>query len=506
MVRPHIHIEPSAFCWRPYWSSRFESLWSLLRKFAYLNAITSREIRILFGSDSTPQSLDQWKWCLRSDLRRLGGLDAAILSIIFGSGYSNLAEATVLPYVHESEASILTSEFLRFCPTCIRQGFHSTLHQLLFLATCPAHGDRLENRCMDCLTETIPYTLPSVSSKDISKCTHVLNGLKQHLKLSSIEKLRKEAADRERALLSDAEWLMKRVELNTPEQPIAQWVPQGAGRRYFTRYFKRLPAYWADVFMYNSRKGSFNVSKVRGTHIQVWSRECFRPSVPNSRHDLKASSLVTASEARDLELYRIYKAIRRHLTRNYLLRHRRCIVKVGRHIWWERLSLTWQGSICPAANAMLLWRMFYEGVNEPNKLFRPLGPHRSWFNDPQPRVYWDRPSVALPERVVRRIFTLECVGIFYECLLLAEALYRRNAYSFQVEYVKGRRRPHWLIEGGGGSEVTIHWWLSRPLPSLFGHTSSLFKSCRAKQCPGDRPILAPSLAPESTIINSLIIS
>ena len=134
--------------------------------------------------------------------------------------------------------------------------------------------------------------------------------------------------------------------------------------------------------------------------------------------------------------------------------------------------------------------MFWEGVNEPQKLFRPLGPHRSWLNDPQPRIYWDQPSDILPDWVLRRIFSLECVGTFQECLLLAESLYRRNAYSFQTGYVKGRRKPYWLIEENESGMVTIHWWVSRSLPSFFSHNSAYYKSRKAKLCPGERPVLA----------------
>ena len=471
-------IEPSAFCWRPYWASRFESLWSLLRKFAYLNAITHDEIRRLFRHKNVSQDSNQWrwKWFLRADLRSFAGLDPSKLSTIFGIGHGDLVEATVLPYVHENEAVSLTSEFLRFCPTCISQGFHTPLHQLLFLVKCSAHGDRLESRCTDCLTQTIPYKFPSVSSKDLSTCIHMLYGLSQHLTHSSVEEIRKEAADRERALLSDAKWLMKRTELNTPEQTVAQFVPLGAKWRCFTRYIRRLPAYWADV-MPSSCKASFNISKLPCVHIRIrsskWSSKC-----ETSNRDECVSNLpVLADRTWKLELFRTYKAIRRYLIRSYLSHHRWCIIKVRKDVGWNRLT-TWQGTTCPAANALLLWRMFWEGASQPHLLFRPLGSHRERFDNP--RVRWDPPIVNLPDRILLRIFTLECLGIFQECLLVVEALYRRGAYPLQLHYMKGRRIPHWVVEQSMGGEFTIHWWASRPLSSFFGQSSLYFKSCEVK--------------------------
>lgn len=479
-------IKPSAFCWRPYWLSRFESLWSLLRKFAYLNAINHYEIRKLFRCAGVYKKLD-WAWHLpKDDLSHFGALDPSKLSSMFGIGDKHLAEATMLRYVQGYEAGILTSDFLRFCPTCIYQGFHSPLHQLLFLTKCPAHGDRLEIRCTECITLTIPYKLPSISSKDLSSCVHMVHGLSKHLTYGNMGELRKEAAEREKGLLSAAKWLMKRVELATPEQPITQWVPPGARQKYIMRYVRRLPAYWAEVFGATSRKGSFNVSKVADTHIQVSHHETSRTNEIGSRFDLKASLPTKAAEAWDLEIYRIYKSLGRHFVQSYLGQHRRCIVRVGRHISWSSYTLTWQGVTCPTANALLLWRMCWEGVDHPYMLFRR---HQRTLDYPRPPIYWDPPSVALPDWALRRIFVLECVGLFHECLLVAEALYRRNAYSFYTGYVKGRRKPHWLIEESETGELTIHWWVSRSLASLFGQNTSHFKSCEAKPGSYNRPLL-----------------
>jgi hypothetical protein len=82
------------------------------------------------------------------------------------------------------------------------------------------------------------------------------------------------------------------------------------------------------------------------------------------------------------------------------------------------------------------------------------------------------------EVLLLRIFALECIGIFHECLLVVEALYRRDAYPLQLHYVQGRRIPHWLIEESTEGELTVHWWTSRPLSSFFGQNSSYFKSCK----------------------------
>jgi hypothetical protein len=479
----HTSLERSAFCWRPHWSSRFESLWSLLRKFAHLNAINHYEVLKLFKCNDVSQRIDHSRWCLRADLRHFGALDPLRLSTILGSDGRDIAEATVLKFVQEHEAGILTSEFLRFCPTCIYQGFHSPIHQLLFLANCPAHGDRLVIRCTECFTLTIPYKILSVSSEDLSNCAHMTYGLSQHLTHSDVGKLQKEATKRERALLPIAKLLMMRVEISAAEQLITQSTPTRMRQRHVPHHLGRLLGYWVEVFRSNFSKRSFKIPKATSIHIQVSHRETPRSKGARSGVDLEDDFPWKAAEAWDLELYKIYKAIDRHLRQCYLSYHRRCIVIVGNRFGWYTSDWTRRGRICPAANALLLWRMLMEGVGEPYMLFQPR--RRSWDGHYRPRINWVSPSDTLPNWVLRRIFALECLGFFHECLLLAEALYRGNVYSFQLMYVKGRRRLHWLIEKGESGNWIIHWWVPRPLSSVFNQSSWHFNSCDTKTSAGE---------------------
>lgn len=230
------------------------------------------------------------------------------------------------------------------------------------------------------------------------------------------------------------------------------------------RYIKKLPGYWADVFIPGSFEGSFNISKHRDTHIQIRSREFSFKSDMYYRHGPMDFTDNEKQRVWNDELYKIYKSIRRHLIRNYLSRHRRCFNKVRTYTWWNEHYVKCEGNICPAVNAVLLWWMFYVKACSPEGLFSQ--PNKWWR---PPRFRWDSPSDTLPENVIRRIFTLESIGIFQECLLLAEARYRQNTFSFYVVDIKGRRKPHWLVEESEGGWFTIHWWVSETLSSFFGN-------------------------------------
>jgi hypothetical protein len=45
---------------------------------------------------------------------------------------------------------------LRYCPECLRLGYHSTLFQYLGLATCPMHGCLLQLGCSGCAHKVVP--------------------------------------------------------------------------------------------------------------------------------------------------------------------------------------------------------------------------------------------------------------------------------------------------------------------------------------------------------------
>lgn len=146
-----------------------------------------------------------------------------------------------------------------------------------------------------------------------------------------------------------------------------------------------------------------------------------------------------------------------------------------------------------------LWQVgtFWEDVDQPSKLRVPPKPPWARHRDQQQRIDWYAPSFALPDWVLRRVFTIECIGTFYECLLLAETFYRRKTYSFQPGYITRRRIPYWLVEKGENGEFTVHWWVSRSLSSLVSQSSSHFTSFRAKSCPGKASINSSDLVKSS---------
>ena len=53
-------------------------------------------------------------------------------------------------YLMPGEVEYLSSDSLRYCLSCMTKGFHSPIHQLLFIEFCPFHGTPLNDGCPAC--------------------------------------------------------------------------------------------------------------------------------------------------------------------------------------------------------------------------------------------------------------------------------------------------------------------------------------------------------------------
>ena len=478
-----VEFDPAAYCWRQRWWSRFESIWSLLRKFAYANAINHCELQRSLGNKSVSHKRDHWRWKSRADLRSLGSLDPTKLSRIFQVDLESLAEATVVPFVRPHEVSLLACESLRFCLTCIGQGFHSSLHQLLLLKSCPVHGEPLVTRCPQCGGAALPYELGFIAREQVSKCKHITPRLLSSLRGGGELDSNPDAAARERGLLTVAEWLRKRVGLNTAEQPLWRGIDRMFEERLRCQLLRRLPSYWSDILESDVPSCCPDTS-ANATHGSI-KVHAPKPKIRAISARGESSSRQVIDDEWYLELYRIYKSIRRRLGKTYLRPHRRCAVNLARYVWWDSFMTTMKGVVCAPANALLIWRMHCEGLIKPDMLFQP---YRSNRNALLQHVDWSPPDVNLPKHVLRRIFALDCLGLFYEAVLVADFLRRRRLYSLRRDQLKGRRIPYWIVKTDGSNHV-IHWWFPKALTAVLRLRPKTAEVNKAAECPYQMPVV-----------------
>jgi hypothetical protein len=435
-------------CWRAQWVNKYESLWSLIRKFAILNFASARDVKGIFARDRTEQPRSKPSCRFDGDLRFFGSLDPVRLARVLNLSESVLREALVDYYVKRREALHVSADVLRFCPACLKNGFHSAMYQLLFVKNCPLHGDSLRSHCQACSLRHVPYTLSSAVNAGSAGCCQCLGSWAGY----SLESSYLNASRNHQALAYLSNWLGLRTKLAAIDQPLELWLGADSSAKWNQRRLQHLPRYWADAL--GSRLPDFLFSRSKPV-IHVVRKLCTEPNRVQRTAQTRESALRDSGNQKwGFELFGIYKSVRRYLMRTRLFLHATCIARVCRHGWLDQLMA--DGKICAPANAFVLWRMYFEGVPKPNSLITRYRGYNSRHGRPV-RIHWQPPIVSLPQKVLQHLFVRECLAAFEECWLLALAHKRKNCHSFLTGNLKRRRMPYWMYEQQNGKDV-LHIW------------------------------------------------
>lgn len=119
------------------WVDPGESLVSILWKFARMNALAGHVVAAQVATkpvDPYEGIEPRREWVDVRRLRQALGLPLKVL------------RASLLP----PQRYRITSPYLRYCPKCLRRGYHGILHQLELLQQCPMHGGWLQTDCRRC--------------------------------------------------------------------------------------------------------------------------------------------------------------------------------------------------------------------------------------------------------------------------------------------------------------------------------------------------------------------
>ncbi|WP_308635289.1 hypothetical protein [Paenibacillus silvisoli] len=135
--------------WDPTWVNPFESHWSIIEKIKYANAITSLDFVRMYGTRN-------FKGKLRNQHKGLFhfiGIDHNHLSeaistdLSMHTGYYLDKMTGMFSWVNTDR--LLRNEFT-FCEDCLSMGYHSLLHQFIFINKCPFHLSDLKRACTSC--------------------------------------------------------------------------------------------------------------------------------------------------------------------------------------------------------------------------------------------------------------------------------------------------------------------------------------------------------------------
>lgn len=133
------------YVFNPKWIDPYESIVSILWKFARMNALAGHVLAAQAAKDTVDpyEGVEATREAV--DVRRLRAALGLPLKLLRSALIPDWLRATASPY-------------FRYCPRCLARGYHPGVHQLEILQLCPLHGCWLEVACRHC-GHLAPYRL-----------------------------------------------------------------------------------------------------------------------------------------------------------------------------------------------------------------------------------------------------------------------------------------------------------------------------------------------------------
>lgn len=467
------------YTWDDSWMLPYESIRSLLHKFAILNRISLADCKTIF------KLKNNWE----EGITELGGkLSIQKLTGIIGMG-SSLDRNLVYGIAHSSDRQWLLSPYLRLCPTCSVLGFHSIFHQVTSIKKCPIHdADLVTATCQVCGSHELYDCMAAATGKygggafTCAKCGHKrwqpysLSGDSPHRNQLSITHEHKRKLD---ALYN---WFAASAKIAPHGASLKRWEGM-AGLLSFPAPVGMLPhkksiyelrgqevLVCRGIVIGVSSPGKVIRAERRGKNTSI-AQYGFRGADRNTvqcSNSLSTGPLFDDSgivyKEEDKAIYdtlrQVYKSIRRHFAKKFLSgRHKRCARSIEKAMWWEPGPDT-NTQICPWAFAYLFWRRSWERrerANHPNK-------YVIWKNFLLATISADEPAQNF--WATQRIFALECYWTFQESVLLARWMSSRQAFSWDPALIRGRLIPYWHVNNQiNPRNPSIYWWPRKPIHS-----------------------------------------
>ncbi len=453
----------TGWCWREDWITGFDSAYGLFSKFASLNAMGAREVAHIFASRVSGRRTA----ILRApnvDLRTSELFDLSAMASILRLDSEQIRHAFLLEKLATRRRTC--GDHLRWCPQCAKRGFHTAVFQLDLVTACPVHGCKLRCDCPKCHTK-IPYRLKTDLFAKPFTCPSCKEDFAPALRTPTTRSLRMRE--------SSTDWITNLVTFFTFEDEIVPVKMElnrrrrllGIGEAVFsTGDWRRIQSeYTAFVTQALEDLRADTVGGQRALAFNQVSltlklpiQHCEKPRDVRRRRarpmpvygELKSSSLLKKGWDAPLQSsYLLYSAVRRHLWRHVVRKHRDCTAVAARQMWWhmegERTT-----AFCPVAEAFLRWRMYWEGCGTPRHLLAPM------TKDPLGLVGWlgwGAPICPLgwtwdAERwVADHILARTLLGSFREFLQIALRDHARGKIFWNSHALTGKYESYWAIAG-----------------------------------------------------------
>lgn len=444
------------WCWRDDWVVGGESIYSLLAMFESLNAVNGQIITSAF-IDSESSARKTFTKAPIVDLRSAERFRLDEVSKVMRIRTDILREAFVVDgFPHSGWRG---ASFLRWCPECLKYGFHALIFQLPLMHTCPGHAVALLDRCPKCQSE-FPYKLSGADSSPPLYCCpnckfDLVPGLRNVWRKPLLGPSVIEAINAEASLLRFCDQLPTRS-----DGPHGSFNLNGEGRFYFST--PRAGIGMADFADF----AEFGKKVMASLAVPVVQEKQVRPSVVYiESRKLKGKELTKKSinscgwpahliHKSDLSLIRaasIYRAVRRQLWRGVVKAHQGCVRLECSRIWWPVYGSKTVG-MCAVATAFIRWRMHWEGISLPASLLArpnslPLG-LVSWLGAGAP-IGFSAWSDAMNSWLSGHVLARDLIASFSFFLRMAETGCANNQIYWERIHFDEMPKTGWLCAGNG---------------------------------------------------------
>ncbi|MFX3634425.1 MAG: hypothetical protein ACE3L7_00145 [Candidatus Pristimantibacillus sp.] len=392
--------------WKTEWINAYETPWSIFEKLCFANHITRTDLLKTLGSTEVRQIRGTLVGDKRRELINLSGFDHPMLHKYLDfdlAAQNNTDIKSILKpieYIYENIHTWFPTR-MRWCPDCMRYGYHSWIHQFIMTKRCPFHDNELLESCPSCSND-IPFLLSDRRMNEPFTC---ICGYKM-------------------AEFSCTHWTEWKHSFDIKNTSMGHWL-KGAAKGVTERF----------LFVPSS------------VSINLFSAEPVITYKINNRDTNRGN---TGGYPRCIELMddiyneniNCFKAIDRYIKRKYLKYHRNCILS------FQELRKHKEGEfppVCPYAYAYVLWKhtllrtsYFYKDNPKLNdfNLRRSVGlefatqlvaKHIKYIKD---KLFFqtnisDVDNRALLHQIMNRYTSELCFNYFYQWLAIAKEGSRR---------------------------------------------------------------------------------
>jgi len=338
--------------WNPRWPAPLESAWSVVSKICRLNHLTFHEfVRLVALPDETITITSRLfldsEWVDFERLSRLLDVDEDRIRECFLDQLFMWQDDSHEPYQP------------RQCLQCSADGYHCVLFDLAIMEECPWHRQRLTGPCAACGASHVIGGYLNARKLHLGRCIHCRA---PYFSVEDLLALSAMPAKQARAIRRDADgfinWWVAAFVQSGANGLLSELVTVNPD--FHWRENTRLQLGLAVALAEPNAKWGLAVEPVCA-HRVSWRRNA--PAKPSE-------DLLREFNA---ELYRSYRAVRRHIWKNYLKGHEHCVQCLTRLNRDEAFCLN-GSQVCIVALSFLVWRMSIESVADIQELNKQRTP------------------------------------------------------------------------------------------------------------------------------------